>query len=612
MKIRNITGRALAAALAVCVGLLPALAAEGHTHVWSTQWDADNICHWHKCSDPGCRTLVPAWAEGYAYHVYDGVNDPDCNVCGWVRAVDPGHGHRWGEGWSSDETHHWRQCADEGCPGVVPAQAKDYAPHVYDGAQGSGCSVCGRARFVDPNHTHSWGEEWDSNESLHWHPCTGAGCPGVVPGQAPDSASHIYDSEQDPDCNICGRVRFVELSHTHSWGEEWDSNEGGHWYRCTASGCPGVVPGQAKGWAAHVYDSAQDPDCNICGWARFTDPNHTHTWGTRWEGNESGHWYACTASGCPGVVPAQAQGWGPHIYDGESDPDCNVCGLTRVVLPFSEPLLPPPVPEADVTVVGRGRVYARPANPRAGDKVTVILTPGEHYAAGTLTVTTRSGTAVEAASSGDGTWSFSYPGEKVRFYAVFPHAYQCCGKESGCPLAAYGDLSPAAWYHDGVHYCLDWGLMSGYDPVSFVPGGGLSGGMMAQMLYNLAGRPELPGKSFYTGTGAWYDTAVTWAVGAGVLNVDEGFWKFSPDEGITREQLALMLWRYAGRPLAEGGTLSFPDTGALSPWAVEAVRWAADRRILMGRESGLLDPGGKVTRAEAASMLVRFLEDAQT
>ena len=609
MKMKKIMGRALAAALAVCISLPLASAAGAHTHIWSSEWDADNLCHWHKCSVPNCRTLVPAWADGYSYHVYDSVNDPDCNICGWVRAVDPGHVHTWGTQWDSDETGHWRQCTDENCPGVVPVQAMDYAAHVYDGSQGTSCSVCGRVRFVDPDHTHTWGTQWDNNESFHWYQCTGSGCPGVVPLQAEGCAAHVYDSPQASVCSVCGRSRFVDPSHIHTWGSQWDSNETGHWYQCTGSGCPGVVPTQAKGWAVHVYNSPQDMQCSICGWTRFLDSGHTHTWGSEWEGNETGHWYQCVASGCPGVVPTQAKGYSLHVYDSETDPDCNVCGITRVISPPSSGLLfPPPVPEADVTIIGRGQVRARPADPGAGDKVTVILTPGEHYASGSLTVTGQSGAAVEVVSNGDGTWSFLHPGEKVRFYAVFPPAYQACGKDSSCPLAAYGDLSPDGWYHNGIHSCLDWGLMSGCDPVSFVPGNELSGGMMAQMLYNLAGRPELPGKSFYTGTGVWYDTAVNWAVGAGVLNVDEGFWKFSPDENVTREQLAMMLWRYAGRPLISEGNLPFSDAGALSPWAVEAARWAAHSGILNGRENGCLDPGGKVTRAEAASMLVRFLE----
>lgn len=553
MKIKKSMGRALSIGLVLCLSLLPSTAAEAtqpHTHTWRTDWAVDGRCHWHGCADPDCRTLVPAWADGYACHSYDSVNDAVCNVCGWVRAADPGHGHTWGDGWSGDRTHHWRQCTDADCPGVVPAWAEGYAAHVYDGSQDMDCNICGQVRRPDLDHTHTWGTEWDSDTLCHWYRCTDPGCPGVASSQAPGYAAHSYDGVEDADCNICGRVRFVNASHTHVWGTEWESNETGHWYQCVGDGCPGVAPGQAKGYALHVYDSSGDPDCNIC-------------------------------------------------------------GRTRVAFPSSSGLLPaPPVPDSDITIIGRGQVYARPANAQAGNKVTVILTPGDNYSAGTLTVIGEGGGTVAAADNGDGSWTFTQPEERVRFRAVFLPAYQVCPRDGSCPLAAYGDLDPAAWYHDGIHYCLNWGLMSGYDQTSFAPGAGLSGGMMAQMLYNQAGRPQLPGRTAYAGTGAWYDDAVAWGVGAGMMNVDDGFWKFSPTEDVTREQLAIMLWRYAGRPVSPDAPLSFSDAGAVSKWAVPSVRWAAARGVLRGRGDGRLDPGGKVTRAEAASMLVRFLEGA--
>lgn len=551
MKIKRAAGLALSVALVLSLSLLPAAAeetAKAHTHTWRTDWASDSRCHWHGCANLSCRTLVPAQAEGYAFHSYDSINDAECNVCGRVRAADPGHDHTWGGGWSSDESHHWHQCTDSGCPGVVPGWANGYAVHTYD-------------------------------------------------------------SDQDLDCSICGRTRLAGLNHSHTWGAEWESNEAGHWRQCTAAGCPGVVPGRAEGYAAHSYDGIQDLDCNICGRTRPAGLNHSHTWGTEWESNETGHWYQCTAAGCPGVVPGQAKGYAVHVYDSVQDPDCNICGRTRVAFPPSSGLLPaPPVPYADITITGRGQVYARPADARAGNKVTVILTPGEHYTIGSLSVVRQDGGAVAASDNGDGTWTFIQPEEKVRFRAVFLPAYQACSRGGQCPLAACGDLSPEGWYHNGIHYCLDWGLMSGSGQSGFLPGGSLSGGMMAQILYNLAGRPELPGKTAYTGTGAWYDSAVAWGVGAGVMNVEDGFWKFSPTEDVTREQLAIMLWRYAGRPAPSAPSLSFSDAGAVSEWAVPAVRWAVDRGILRGRDNGCLDPGGKVTRAEAASMLVRFLE----
>ena len=172
MKIRQSLGGILALALALSLSLPPAAeAAEdaaAHTHTWSTDWAMDDYRHWHSCTDPTCRTLVPNWAEGFGYHRYDDNRDAVCNDCGWVRAVDPGHEHTWGAGWSSDSAGHWRRCADPDCPGVTPGEPEGYREHVYSSAEDAKCSVCGRDRFVDPSHTHTWGTDWSVNRQGHW------------------------------------------------------------------------------------------------------------------------------------------------------------------------------------------------------------------------------------------------------------------------------------------------------------------------------------------------------------------------------------------------------------------------------------------------------------
>lgn len=619
MKLRQSMGRALAAGLGLvlAVSLLPAVtgaeeSSAPHSHIWRTDWAIDDYHHWHGCADPSCRTLVPAWAEGYSYHVYDSPRDPDCNVCGWVRAVDPGHVHTWGSGWSQDSVGHWRPCSDPDCPGVAPGWAEGYARHTYSSDTDPDCDVCGWVRALVPGHTHVWTEQWSGDGQGHWRACAGPDCPGVVPGEGKDYGAHVYSGSQDPDCDICGRNRYTDPNHTHVWGTGWNGDGVHHWKRCTDPDCPGVVPAWAEGFGDHVYDSGQDTDCNICGRNRYVDPNHIHTWGTDWSGDDTHHWYACTSPGCPGVVPGEGKGYEAHQYDGDLDPDCNICGRFRVALPLSDGNLNRPIQQdSDITVLGRGRVAVRPTSPKAGDRMTVILTPEEHSAPSALTVTDQQGGTVEAVRVGDGIWTFSYPGEKVRLRAVFQPVYQTCLREVSCPLAAYGDLSPGQWYHDGIHFCLDWELMSGYDPAKFVPDGGLSGGMIAQIIYNMAGHPELPGKSGYESTDLWYDDAMAWAVGAGVMNAGGGQ-LFSPEADVTREQLAVMLWRCAGCPSVPGWSRTFPDAEQVTPWMEEGVRWAVDRGVLQGRDSGLLDPGGRITRAEAASVLVRFFQEMRT
>ncbi|MPN09396.1 Endo-1,4-beta-xylanase A [bioreactor metagenome] len=109
--------------------------------------------------------------------------------------------------------------------------------------------------------------------------------------------------------------------------------------------------------------------------------------------------------------------------------------------------------------------------------------------------------------------------------------------------------------------------------------------------------------------GGWYDRAVAWAAGSGIVQ-GMGQGRYMPDQSITREQMAVMLYRYgvqAGLSMTAQGSLSgFSDGGRCSDWSVEAMTWAVGAGILGGRTDGTLDPGGTATRAEVATMLQRF------
>ncbi len=185
--------------------------------------------------------------------------------------------------------------------------------------------------------------------------------------------------------------------------------------------------------------------------------------------------------------------------------------------------------------------------------------------------------------------------------------YKDCPQDSTCPIWPFADADPTAWYHDGVHYCLENSLMSGFGNGAFGPGQPITRAQLVQILHNREGRPpvnylmqfkDVPG-------GVWYTEAVRWAASQGVVNGYNRY-KFGPDDNITREQLAVMLWRYAGSPGATDN-LHFRDAEKISGYALEALRWAVGQDIMQGKGDGILDPKGTATRAEAAAMLMRFL-----
>lgn len=105
--------------------------------------------------------------------------------------------------------------------------------------------------------------------------------------------------------------------------------------------------------------------------------------------------------------------------------------------------------------------------------------------------------------------------------------------------------------------------------------------------------------------GLWYTEAVRWAASEGVVSgYGDGY--FGPSDHITREQLAVMLWRYAGSPSADDAELRFTDLDKVSSYALDALRWAVEKGILNGYGNGQLDLQGYATRAQAAQMLKGF------
>lgn len=137
----------------------------------------------------------------------------------------------------------------------------------------------------------------------------------------------------------------------------------------------------------------------------------------------------------------------------------------------------------------------------------------------------------------------------------------------------------------------------------------LSRAQLAQILYNLSGKAASSGSTSFTDVpaGEWYFSAVSWAAQNGIVSgYSNG--TFGPNDGITREQLAVMLWRYAGQP-ASSGTLNFSDASQASDYALQALRWAVENGILSGNSNGNLNPGGFATRAEVASIIMRFCEN---
>lgn len=171
----------------------------------------------------------------------------------------------------------------------------------------------------------------------------------------------------------------------------------------------------------------------------------------------------------------------------------------------------------------------------------------------------------------------------------------------------FSDVPADAWYAQAVSYCRENGLMSGTSADTFSPDTVTSRAMLTTILWRQAGSPALSRHSDFADTAAdaWYREALDWAVEQGIISgYDDG--RFGPNDPITREQFAILLWRSAGSPDA-GSSQPFTDQDDISDYAAEVVAWVRSEGIIGGKEGNRFDPQGLATRAETAVMLYRFL-----
>lgn len=177
---------------------------------------------------------------------------------------------------------------------------------------------------------------------------------------------------------------------------------------------------------------------------------------------------------------------------------------------------------------------------------------------------------------------------------------------------SFRDVAPTAWYYDAVGYVSRKGIMSGVGNGSFSPETTLTRAQLCQILYNMEGKPRTGNGAFSdVSADAWYKDAVSWSAEHSIVN-GMGNGIFNPNLPITREQVVTILYRFAAY---KNYNLSVPvslddysDAGRLSSWAEDAMCWAVSEGIISGTSATTIAPQGTATRAQAATMLMRFCE----
>ena len=248
-----------------------------------------------------------------------------------------------------------------------------------------------------------------------------------------------------------------------------------------------------------------------------------------------------------------------------------------------------------------GEVESSHKRAAAGTTITLTVEPEDGSELVKLTVVDEDGDKINVRyHSRTDEYTFTMPASEVTVKAVF---------DSDLP---FKDVSVDSWYYDAVSYVYSNGLMNGISATRFAPNAKLNRAMIAQVLYNLEGETRsYPTVFSDVADSAWYADAVNWAADKGIVE-GYGNGKFGPEDNITREQMAAILYRYAdykGYDVRAAARLDkFNDADQVSDWAEEAMSWAVAEDLMDGKGNNLLDPTGTATRAEVATILMRFCE----
>ena len=276
----------------------------------------------------------------------------------------------------------------------------------------------------------------------------------------------------------------------------------------------------------------------------------------------------------------------------------------------------------DVVQDGNGLVEISTDSAAEGEIVTVTVYPEESCELISLSAYDQDGNDIELQYESDTEYTFVMPYGSVTIEAVFsemdaeetePEGEPETGMETDLPKSpAFSDISSSAWYCDAVLYVCANGLMSGTGERTFGPDITTTRGMIVTILYRLAGEPEVYGSGFTdVPSEQYYVDAVIWAAENDIVN-GYGNNRFGPNDPITREQMASILYRYAayqGYDVSASADFSgFADSNEISSYAVSAMHWANAEGLINGINTSIIDPKGKSTRAQIATILMRFCE----
>lgn len=283
-------------------------------------------------------------------------------------------------------------------------------------------------------------------------------------------------------------------------------------------------------------------------------------------------------------------GWGEDAPDEEEDGE-----RYRINIPRTE----------------GGTVRADASRAEEGERVTLTVSADSGWELENLEVFDRKDRPVELRERSEETYTFQMPASDVEVEVSFVRTEEEPPPAPGVPgNLPFADVRESDWYRSAVAYVYEQGLMNGITADRFGPDEPTTRGMIVTIFHRLEGSPEAPAPAFPdVREDFYYAQPIAWAEANGIVTgYEDG--TFGPEDNITREQLAAILYRFArykGWDTGAGVSLErFPDAGRISPYAVQPIAWAVGEGLISGMANGTMSPGGTATRAEAATILMRL------
>ena len=570
----------------------------------------DNIQHQWQCS---CGApLEEPESHCFIYEVRKaatateaGFGELKCDLCNYKeRVAIPAtgveeHSHNFSF-WVSERSSHEKYCAcganDPLTKGAHEFQwVTDIEATIEDpGLKHQECTVCGYqlpGETIPPiEHTHVYETTWSSDYTGHWHACS---C-----GHKSDEASHAMGewivtsapTETKPGskervCNICNyKQTQVIPSMATDLTVTFDSNGGS------------TVPAQSvvNGGKAVKPEDPSRPGYVFTGWC--TTASGTTAWNFEHAIYEATTLYARWALEETPEPPAiLTESLKQAIVGSSYNEILQASGST----PITWSIIDGKLPNGLILNSTTGKISGKPTE---DGLFTIVMIAENKYDADIKSYTLTSSIRSSGGGGGGGGFVAGISSPAI----PKPELPPAVDKTDD-----FIDVPENEWYYEPVKMACEKGWFSGTSDTTFSPDTAMTRGMIVTVLWRIEGRPAAQAKSFNdVAADKYYSTAVAWAAEHGIVS-GYGNDVFGPDDSITREQMAVMLYNYAkykGYDLSASGDLSkFVDRNKTTEYAVNAIKWAVGSGIINGKGGSILDPTGNSTRAEVATMLMKFL-----